>query len=113
MDKMLVAQGVANRLFSTEAAIDKAMVEASQLMSEMLTARADLRVAATVGGDAATKVAAAMAAMAEARAAVVEAHAELTEAKLRVGIRTRMVGEYPKPPSNLPPSGYLDERQVG
>jgi hypothetical protein len=105
MDKMLVAQGVANRLFATEVAIDKAMVEASLLMSDMLTARQDLRVAATVGGEAATKVAAAMAAMAEARAAVVAAHAELNDAKGRVGIRTKMIGEWPKPPAGAPLSG--------
>lgn len=104
MDKMLVAQGVANRLFATEAAIDRAMIEASQLMGEMLTARQEMRVGATVGGEAATKVAAAMAAMAEARAAVVAAHAELGEAKLRVGIRTKMVGEWPKP--NPPTPGF-------
>ena len=113
MDKMLVAQGVANRLFATEVAIDKAMVEASQLMTEMLTARQDLRVAATVGGEAATKVAAAMAAMAEARSAVVAAHATLDEAKMRVGIRTKMVGEWPKP--NPGPTGLVEEglRSVG
>lgn len=114
MDKMLVAQGVANRLFATEVAIDKAMIEASQLMNDMLTARHDLRVGATVGSEAATKVAAAMAAMAEARAAVVSAHATLDEAKSRVGIRTKMVGEWPKP--NPPtPTGFIDEslRAVG
>ena len=107
MDKMLVAQGVANRLFATEVAIDKAMIEASQLMTDMLTARQDLRVGATVGGEAATKVAAAMAAMAEARAAVVAAHATLDEAKSRVGIRTKMIGEWPKPvgPTNVDEEG--------
>ena len=109
MDKMLKAQGVANRLFATEIAIDKAMVEASQLMAEMLTARQDLRVGATVGADAATEVAAALAAMATARTALVKAHAELADAKLRVGIRTKMVGEWPKPPANSPPQGFADE----
>ncbi len=109
MDKMLKAQGVANRLFATEIAIDKAMVEASQLMAEMLTARQDLRVGATVGADAATEVAAALAAMATARTALVKAHAELADAKLRVGIRTKMVGEWPKPPTNSPPQGFADE----
>jgi hypothetical protein len=112
MDKMLKAQGVANRLFATEVAIDKAMVEAAQLMNEMITARHDLRVGATVGGEAATDVASAMAALAQARAAVVKAHGELAEAKLRVGIRTKMIGEWTKPPPNTP-VGFLDTAAEG
>ena len=115
MDKMLTAQGVANRLFATEVAIDKAMVEASQLMAEMLTARQDLRVGATVGAEAATDVAAALAAMAQARSAMVKAHAELVDAKLRVGIRSKMIGEWPKPPKDNGPTGFVGEdiRAVG
>ena len=115
MDKMLKAQGVANRLFATETAIDQAMVEASQLMAEMLTARQDLRVGATVGAEAATDVAAALAALAQARAAVVKTHAELADAKLRVGIRSKMIGEWTKPPKDNGPTGLVveDVRAVG
>lgn len=96
VDKMLVAQGVANKLFATETAIDAAMVEASQLMTAMLASRGELRMAATVGDEAVAKVAEAVATLAAARKQVVAAHGELAEVKLRLGIRTRMMGEYQK-----------------
>ena len=92
MDKALIAQTVANKLWATEDAVDKAIVQASQLMGGILEARQELRVSAVVGDDAVSKVAAAVAALAEARKAVVEAHNELAEVKLRVGIRTKLLG---------------------
>ena len=42
MEKAFVAQRVAKKLFVTEAAVDGALVEASELMSEMLKARKDV-----------------------------------------------------------------------
>ena len=95
-DKMMIAQGVANRLFATEAAIDAALGEASGLMGAMMASRGELRMAATVGEDAVAKVAEAVATLAQARRSVVEAHRELEEVKLRLGIRTRMLGEFQK-----------------
>ena len=95
-DKMMIAQGVANRLFATEKAIDAALGEASGLMGEMLASREELRISATVGEDAVAKVAEAVATLAQARHAVVVAHRELEEVKLRLGIRSKMMGEYQK-----------------
>lgn len=95
-DKMMVAQGVANRLFATEAAIDAALGEASGLLSELVSSRQELRVSATVGQDAGMKVAEAVATLAQARRAVVEAHHELQQVKLSIGIRTKMLGEHQK-----------------
>jgi hypothetical protein len=95
-DKMMTAQGVANRLFSAEAAVDGALGEASRLMGELMSARQELRIAAQTGDAAVSKVAEAVATLAAARHALVEAHGELTDAKLRIGIRTRMIGEHPK-----------------
>ena len=46
MEKAFVAQRVAKKLFVTEAAVDGALVEASELMSEMLRARKALMTAA-------------------------------------------------------------------
>ena len=109
VDKMLVAQGVANRLFATEAAIDTAMVEASQLMGAMLTSRGELHMAASVGDEAVAKVAQAVSTLAIARQQVVAAHEELAEVKLRLGIRTRMMGEQQKTKS----SAQVDLRAVG
>jgi hypothetical protein len=85
MDKALIAQTVANKLFATEDAVDTAILQASKLMGGM-------RVSAVVGDDAVSKVAAALSALTEARKAVVEAHHELAEVKLRVGIRTKLLG---------------------
>jgi hypothetical protein len=96
MDKAIVAQTVANRLFATENAIDVALVEASQLLQAMLQARKDLRISAVVGDRAPAQLAQAIAALSAARTAVVETHGELAEAKLRVGIRTKLIGVYRK-----------------
>ena len=95
-DKMMVAQGVANRLFATEAAIDAALAETSGLMGAMMSSRGELRIAATVGEDAVAKVAEAMATLAQARSSVVAAHRELEQVKLRIGIRSKMLGEHQK-----------------
>ena len=101
-DKMTVAQGVANHLFATEKAIDAALAEASQLMGSMVSARTDLRIAAASGDVAISKVADAMATLAAARRAVVEAHADLDQVKLRIGVRTRMFGEFGDKPEAQP-----------
>lgn len=92
MEKIFVAQRVATKLFATENAVDAAMVETAELMADLLKARRDLGVSATVGDRAAGKLAEAMAALSEARSAMVEAHGELAETKLRLGIRTKMTG---------------------
>ena len=96
MDKVLVAQTVANRLFATENAIDVALIEASQLLQAMLQARQDLRISAVVGDRAPAQLAQAIAALSAARSAVVETHGELAEAKLTVGIRTKLIGVFKK-----------------
>lgn len=96
MDKVLVAQTVANRLFATENAIDTALMEASQLLQAMLQARQDLGLSAVVADKAPAQLSQAIAALTAARSAVVEAHGELEETKLRIGIRTKMIGYYKK-----------------
>jgi hypothetical protein len=97
MEKVFVAQRVANKLFATEAAVDGALVEAAELMSEMLKARQDVNVALTFADDSQAKLMAAIKALSEARTAMVAVHEELNEAKLRLGVRTKMDAQ--KPPS--------------
>lgn len=97
MDKVFVAQRVANKLFATENAVDAALAEATELMSDMLKARKDVNVAMTFGDDAAQKLVEAIKALGEARTAMVGVHNELNEAKLRLGIRTKMAGWANKP----------------
>ena len=95
MDKAFIAQGVATKLFATEKAVDCAVAEASQLLSEMMSARQVMGFSAVVGNEAAAKVAQAIAALSEARGAVVAAHNELADVQARLGIRTKL-GVEPK-----------------
>jgi uncharacterized coiled-coil DUF342 family protein len=90
MEKVFVAQRVANKLNTTEEAVDTAMNEAAELMSEMLKARRELGLSTTFGDEAAAKMVEAMKALGEARTAMVAVHSELNEAQLRIGVRTRM-----------------------
>ena len=101
MEKAFVAQRVAKKLFTTEAAVDGALVEASELMSEMLKARKDVHVSMVFADDVQVKMMEAMKALSEARTAMVAVHNELNEAKLRLGIRTKMGGEDKPPEVNV------------
>lgn len=92
MEKVFVAQRVASKLYATEAAVDAATVEVMEMMAELMQARKDLGLSATVGNGASAKFAEAVQALAIARTAIVEAHSQLDETRLRVGIRTRMGG---------------------
>ncbi|MFI4976651.1 MAG: hypothetical protein ACHP84_19115 [Caulobacterales bacterium] len=92
MEKAFVAQRVANKLFATENAVDAAMAEATEMMADLLRARKDLGLSATVGDSVVAKVVEAISALSEARTAMVTAHGELAELKLRVGIRTKLGG---------------------
>jgi hypothetical protein len=92
MEKVFVAQRVATKLFATENAVDAAMTEAAELMSDMLKARKDLALSATVGDAAMAKLVEAISALGEARTAMVTMHGQLEETKLRMGIRTKMNG---------------------
>ncbi|SFK53163.1 hypothetical protein [Caulobacter sp. UNC279MFTsu5.1] len=92
MEKAFVAQRVANKLFATEAAVDAAMVETMEMMAELIQARKDLGLSPTVANGATAKLGDAVAALTAARSAVVEAHAQLDEVRLRIGIRTKLIG---------------------
>ena len=114
MDKTLVAQGVANRLFATEKAIDAAIAEAAQLLGGMSEARAELRVSAVVGDEATRKVAETISQLTEARRAIVEAHRQLDVVKTQIGIRTKLIGIVDKPPeASLPQDSVVAVRRAG
>ena len=104
MEKVFVAKRVAKKLFETEAAVDGAMVEAAELLSEMLKARKDVKASLVFADDVQVKMMEAIKALSEARTAMVGVHKELNEAKLRLGIRTTMGGE------NKPPEGVEHTR---
>ncbi|HZZ33674.1 MAG TPA: hypothetical protein VFE10_16960 [Phenylobacterium sp.] len=79
----------------TEAAVDGALSEAAELMSEVLTARKDVNTSLVFADDVQVKLMDAMKALSEARTAMVAVHNELNEAQLRLGVRTKMVVEKP------------------
>ena len=91
MEKAFVAQRVATKLFTTEAAVDAAMIEATELMADMLKARTDVGTSLVFADDVQVKMVEAIKALGEARTAMVGVHHELTEAKLRLGDRKSVV----------------------
>lgn len=98
MEKVFVAQRVATKLFSTEAAVDQAMVEATELLADLLKARSEVNASLVFADDVQVKMVEAIQALGEARTAMVGAHNELAEAQLRLGIRTKL-GYMDKPAS--------------
>jgi hypothetical protein len=92
MDKVQLMQGVADKLFATETAIDAALSDTAALVSEMVSARNAAHVSSTLDVKAHAKVAEAMGALVAARTAMAAAHNEMNEVKLRLGVRTRMGG---------------------
>ena len=98
MEKVFVAQRVATKLFSTEAAVDQALVEATELLADLLKARGELNASLVFADDVQVKMVEAIQALGEARTAMVGAHNELAEAQLRLGIRTKL-GYHDKPAS--------------
>lgn len=99
MDKTLVCQGVANQLYKSEGALDVAMTETVALMNKLTEARQELELSMVVTDAASVKIMEAMNLLSQARTAMVQAHGELEEVKLRIGVRTRMIGVLNKPAS--------------
>jgi hypothetical protein len=112
VEKAFVAKRVAAKLFATEKAVDAAMVEAAELMMEMVTSRRDLGLSAVVGDSAQAKLVDAIAALGAARTAMVTMHGELNDVRLRMGLRTTMIGLDDKLP-DAPVKGAHELRQVG
>ena len=108
MDKQLLMQGVANKLFAAESTIDSALADTAALLTEMVEARKAARVSSTVDAKANAKVVEAMAAISAARSAIVEAHEEMNEVKLRLGVRTKMIGAGDKSKDNGVTSEHMD-----
>lgn len=90
MDKVFVAKRIQSKLVGTEHSVDAALIEATELVAELLRARKELGLGANVGDAALVKMTAAVSALSEARTSMVAAHKELNEVQLRLGIRTRM-----------------------
>jgi hypothetical protein len=105
-------QGIANKLFAAEGTIDSALSDTAALLTEMVEARKAARVSSTVDAKANAKVVEAMAALSAARTAMVEAHQEMNEVKLRLGVRTKMIGTYDKTKDNGVTTDQIDRVAV-
>jgi hypothetical protein len=110
MEKAFVAQRVTKKLYATEAALDSAMAEAAELLSDMLKARQEVNASLTFADGAQVKMLEAIKALSEARTAMVGVHDELAEAKLRLGIRTK--AEYIPPVKAAAPVERTSLREV-
>ena len=96
MEKVFVVQRLARQLWSTEAAVDAAIVEASTMMGDLVQGRKDLNVAPIFANDVNVKLMEAMRALQEARSAMVATHEAMTEAQLRLGVR-KITMDWAKP----------------
>ena len=96
MDKAFIAKRTQEKLVATEAAIDAALIETTQLLADLLQARSDLGALVAFADDVQVKLTEAVAALSSARTTMGQVHSGLEEAALRLGIRPRMGGFLPK-----------------
>lgn len=96
--RQIVAQGLAERLFAVEDAIDAALTRVAELSAAMPQARAEARLPAMIGQDALAGAAETFAALVEARRRIVETHASLDTARTQIGLKEIAGGDLiPKP----------------
>jgi len=94
MDKAFIAKRAQEKLVDTELAVDAALIEATQLLAELLQARSDLGAPVAFADDVQVKLTEAVAALSSARTLMGQVHSGLLEAALRLGIRPKMAGYY-------------------
>jgi hypothetical protein len=111
MEKVFVANQVVKKLVETETAVDSAFAEAAELMSVMLKARKEVNADLKFADEAQAKLMEALSALSEARTAMVGVHTQLGEAKLRLGIRTKLMFE--TTPTSSVDNSQVEMRQVG
>lgn len=110
MDKVQLAQGVADALYEAEDALDDAMVRITRLVTAIVQARAGMGLASDAAGTAQTRAAHAVAVLAEARRDVMAAHADLSKTARGIGLETFAAGPWDKPDDEPAPTptGLLD-----
>ena len=94
MDKAFIAKRSQEKLVATEAAIDAALIETTQLLADLLKARTEVGAPVNFADDVQIKLTEAVAALSTARTAMVGVHAGLADAALRLGMRSVMEGPY-------------------
>lgn len=111
MDKHQIGTKVATRLLATEAAIDAAMVQTSQLLESLVTGRREMHIADACLDVAEARVAEAIAALAQARRTALAAHSALGKFERLHDIQHTAIGIMPK--HDLPPSAVGDLQIAG
>lgn len=108
MKRRIVAEQLANQLFTTEEAIDNTLALMGDLIAAMPRARLAAGLSAGVGQRAVDQVLEAASGMAHARRSLIAAHESLAEAKDQVGLRrVTLVGGGDKANSDVPRTGQL------
>jgi hypothetical protein len=92
MDKAFVAKRVVSKLHATEKTVDSAILEVSELVSELITARREVGLSTTVGDKELAAVIEALAALNTARASLVTSHKGLGRIAKALHIPVKMNG---------------------
>ena len=107
MTRQAIGEALAARLYTAEAAIDRAMAESAALAAALPGARADAYLSAVTGQRAFSGAAATISALAEARGHLVQTHNTLAAVARRLGLETLAVGPVDKPGDRPPVGGSL------
>lgn len=104
MKRAQVGVRIARQIHTTEHAVDRAMVAASELLRAMLDGRRDAAVGADVGHAEISDVVASLAQLNGARGLVVRSHGGLAQVADTLGVSWRMDGgmEQKGPPTPMP-----------
>lgn len=104
MTRQSIGEALAARLYTAEAAVDRAMADAAALASALPEARAEAWLSAVTGQRAFTGAAAAVSALAEARGHLIQTHNTLAALARKLGLEALAVGPVDKP-GDRPPIG--------
>ena len=104
MTRQSIGEALAARLYTAEAAIDRAMAETAALAAALPDARAEAWLSAVTGQRAFTGAAATISALAEARGHLVQTHNTLAALARKLGLEALAVGPIDKP-GDTPPVG--------
>jgi hypothetical protein len=111
MDRQIVGEALAQRLYAAEAAVDSALVAASVLAAELPAARSGAMLSAVTGQRAFEGAAGAVAALVQARAQLVRTHGVLAAVAQRLGLDDLAVGPVDKPEDDPPIGGGVTQRK--
>ena len=107
MTRQAIGEALAARLYTAEAAIDRAMAESAALAAALPGARADGFLSAVTGQRAVRGAAATISALAEARGHLVQTHNTLTALARKLGLDALASGPIDKPGDRPPVGGGL------